>query len=117
MCMSMIGAGGGWACTRGATSSVGPSATAARQARNGSHLDICPSGGAAHGFTARPAPPARAALFDLGAEVFDGLDQPFLELHFRLPPEERSRAGDVGTPLLGIVGGQRLVDDLAGRAG
>src|SRR2546423_7552643 len=43
--------------------------------------------------------------------------QPFVELNLGLPPEQLLRAGDVRAALLRIVDRQRLVDDLAVRAG
>src|SRR5580765_233118 len=61
----------------------------------------------------RPGKPGKRRLprlSDLRPEVLDRLDQPFFELHFRLPVEERPGAGDVRAALLRVVGRQRPVD-------
>src|SRR5213593_810102 len=75
--------------------------------------------------TARPAAtrtiaaatPMRLGNDRLPSETRQHATQPFLELNLGLPAEKLARAGDVGLPDLGIVDGQRLVDDLALRAG
>ena len=46
------------------------------------------------------------------AEVFDGVVEALLEGDLGLPLEVLSRLGDVGLALLGVVAGQRQVDDL-----
>src|ERR671933_215039 len=75
--------------------------------------------------TARPATTATTAAasatrlhtYRLPTERRDHPAQTLVELDLRLPPEDRLRAGDVGLALLRIVDRQRLVDDLALRAG
>src|SRR5438045_7902829 len=47
---------------------------------------------------------AEWALGHLGAEIGDGFDQALFERHLRLPLQQRAGKGDVGTPLLGVVG-------------
>src|ERR1700749_3759950 len=60
---------------------------------------------------AENSPLARSS--DPFAEIRDGVLQPFFEWHLGLPTAEHFfRKRDVGTTLLRIVGGQRLVDDL-----
>ena len=53
----------------------------------------------------------KAAEVEL-AEVFDGVVEALLEGDLGLPLEVLSRLGDVGLALLGVVAGQRQVDDL-----
>src|SRR5215813_4589970 len=78
--------------------------------------------GAVAAGTQRPAAAARVA-----ARTRHGLDtdrrpsqhapEPVFELDLRLPAEQLAGAGDVGLADLRVVDGQRLVDDLAARAG
>ena len=53
----------------------------------------------------------------LPSETRQHAAQAFLELDLRLPAEELARTGDVGLADLRVVDGQRLVDELALRAG
>src|SRR5665647_368385 len=48
-------------------------------------------------------------------EIVDGLLQPLADPHLRLPAEHRARARDVGLADLGIVLGERALDE--GRGG
>src|SRR4051794_17672846 len=57
------------------------------------------------------------ALLHFRSEIFDRLDEALVELDLRLPTEKRAGTRDVGAALFGVVGGQRLVDDGARRAG
>src|SRR6476659_8160936 len=67
--------------------------------------------------TIAAATPIRLSNERLPSETGQHAAQAFLELHLGLPAEELARARDVGLTDLRIVDGQRLVDDLALRAG
>src|SRR4249919_3195605 len=67
--------------------------------------------------TIAAATPIRLGNDRLPSETREHAAKPFLQLDLRLPPEQLAGPGDVGLPDLGIVDRQRLVDDLALRAG
>src|SRR2546425_4263949 len=67
--------------------------------------------------TIAAATPMRLGNDRLPSETRQHAAQAFLELNLGLPAEELARTGDIGLPDLRIVNGQRLVDDLALRAG
>src|ERR1700730_5590714 len=67
--------------------------------------------------TIAAATPIRLGNEWLPPETRQHSAQALLALDLRLPPEELASAGDVGLPDLRIVDRQRLVDELALRAG
>jgi hypothetical protein len=52
-------------------------------------------------------------LLDDFPEVFDRAKEGILELYLRLPFQESTRLGDIGPSDFGIIGGQRMMGDLA----
>ena len=60
---------------------------------------------------------ARAPDEQLDAGLLDRALQAVAQRHLGRPAEQLARERDVGPALLGVVDGQRLVDDLGGRAG
>ena len=77
-----------------------------------SDVDTPPAAGVP--VAAQPSPKRRQAL---DAGLLDRHLQPLAQLDLRFPAEQVAGAGDVGAALLGIVGGQRLEDDLRARLG
>jgi len=50
-------------------------------------------------------------------EVFDRATEGILELYLRLPFQESARPTDIGSSDFGIIGGQRVMSDVARRTG
>src|SRR5918911_2069436 len=81
---------------------------------------LAPTAGTARPATATAAAAASATrlhTYRLPTERREHAAQTFVEVDLRLPAEDLLRPGDVGLALLRVVDRQRLVDDLARRAG
>ena len=52
-------------------------------------------------------------LLDHFSEVFDRATEGILELYLRFPFQESARPRDIGPSDFGIIGGQRMMGDLA----